>query len=140
VSTFKEFAMRMHYPVSPDAARSAAALDAFTSERGPPPTEAQERQMQELGVRRDGPDFEYHGYRYEKWSDAVAYARLGPAGAAEDEVGPSRPHRPASILTDADRTLMAALGIRFDGRNFRFGPYRYELLADAVQFARREAA
>jgi hypothetical protein len=32
---------------------------------------------------------------------------------------------------------MAPLGIQFDGRAFRFAGYRYDRLADAVNYARR---
>lgn len=132
--------MTTHYPTPPEVFPSAAALDVFTSEGGRPPTQEEERRMDALGIRRDGPDYEYHGYRYQDWSDAVAYACMARPDGAADEVGPHRPHRKATPLTDADHASMAALGIRFDGRGFRFGPYRYELLADAVRFARQEAA
>jgi hypothetical protein len=130
--------MSTPHPTSPELSPSAAALDAFTSEGGRPPTEEEERQMNELGIRRDGPDYDYRGYRYEKWNDAVAYACTRRSGA-EDEVGPPRRHRQTTTLTEADEALMAALGIQFDGRSFRLGAYRYDLLADAVQFARQFA-
>jgi hypothetical protein len=129
--------MSTPHPTSPHLSLSAAALDVFTSEGARAPTEEEERQMRDLGIRRDGPDYDYRGYRYEKWSDAVAYARMGRADAAEGDVGPPRRPRPTTALTAADHALMAALGIQFDGRAFRFGAYRYDLLADAVQFARR---
>jgi hypothetical protein len=131
--------MRTPHPSPPDLSPAAAALDVFTSEGGRAPTEEEERQMAELGIHREGPDYDYRGYRYEKWSDAVAYACMARPDAADDEVGPPRRHRHAASLSDADRASMAALGIQFDGRSFRFGAYRYDLLADAVQSARRSS-
>ena len=40
-------------------------------------------------------------------------------------------------MTDADRAMMAAYGIRFDGGGFCFAGYRYNRLADAFNDARR---
>jgi hypothetical protein len=40
-------------------------------------------------------------------------------------------------LTDAERTLMSDWEIHFDGRAFCFAGFRYTLLADALDDARR---
>ena len=127
--------MNKTHRTSPDDL-SAVAHDVFTSEGGRVPTAEGEHEMVELGIRRDGPDYDYRGYRYEELSDAVAYARQTRSRPAEDDVGPPRPHRQAVVLGDADGALMASLGIRFDGRTFLFAGYRYDRLADAVQYAR----
>jgi hypothetical protein len=47
---------------------------------------------------------------------------------------------PCPAPTEAERALMAPLGIQFDGRAFRFAGYRYDRLADAVSYARRASA
>jgi hypothetical protein len=39
--------------------------------------------------------------------------------------------------TPQERAVMAAHGIRFDGRGYRFAGYRHERLVDAVQQSRR---
>ncbi|SNS65321.1 hypothetical protein SAMN06265795_104293 [Noviherbaspirillum humi] len=44
------------------------------------------------------------------------------------------PHTPSS----ADIALMSELGIRFDGRDYRYREYRYEQLKDAINYARLE--
>ena len=44
---------------------------------------------------------------------------------------------PCPAPTDAERALMAPLGIQFDGRAFCFAGSRYDRLADAVSNARR---
>jgi len=41
----------------------------------PMPTEDEQRQMDGLGVSFDGRQYHYQGYRYDRLSDALAYAR-----------------------------------------------------------------
>ena len=56
----------------------AAGGDGFTPE-GDGPWLAQserERQLAEFSVRHDGIRYQYNGYRYDRWEDAVAHARL----------------------------------------------------------------
>jgi hypothetical protein len=43
------------------------------------------------------------------------------------------------ILPERDR-LMAEFSIAFDGRHYLYGPYRYDHLADAVNYARLQRA
>jgi hypothetical protein len=43
---------------------------------------------------------------------------------------------PARAPTQPERIVMAAHGIQFDGRGFRFAGYRYHWLADAVRQSR----
>jgi len=53
---------------------------------------------------------------------------------------PSAVGNPCPAPTDAERALMAPLGIQFDGRAFRFAGNHYDRLADAVSYARRANA
>lgn len=123
-----------------ELAQYAAAVDVFTSEGGHLPSAEGERQMAEVGVRRDGIDYVYKGYRYERLGDVLAYAHLTASRPGADQ-GPSPfLRKPFAAPTDADRALMASLGIQFDGRAFRFAGYRYDRLADAVSYARRAHA
>jgi hypothetical protein len=118
----------------------AAAVEVWTSEGGHLPTAEGERQMAELAVRRDGGDYLYQGYRYERLADALAYARLVMSRPGADDGPAPFLHKPVASPTDAERTLMISLGIEFDGRVFRFASYRYDRLADAVNYARRPQA
>ena len=78
------------------------------------------------------------GYLFEQLGDALAYARLTHARPdEEDDGGPPRHHRAFVPPTDAEQALMASLGIQFDGRAFRFAGYRYDRLANAVNYARQ---
>jgi hypothetical protein len=82
-----------------------------------------------------------HGYRYEQPGDALAYAHLAGSRPGAHDEGPALfPHKAFAAPTDNERAVMASLGIQFDGRNFRFAGYRYDRLADAVNYARRANA
>ena len=121
---------------------SNAAVEVCTSAWEPlPPTDDKER-MVELEIGRDGLDYVYQAYRYEKLADAIAYAQLVRSrGLEAADVAPS--HRRCSPFVPPSATeqaLMASLRIQFDGRQFRFGGFCYDRLPDAVNYARRVAA
>ena len=128
--------MSIEHPQPRDASQGAAAVDVFTSEGGRPPSEL-EREMQELGVEADGPEYYFRGYHYERLADALAYARLKRLAPEGEDASPPTRSRAWVAPSEKDRALMASLGIEFDGRAFRFGEYRYDRLADAVSSARR---
>lgn len=90
-----------------------------------------------MGVGFDGHFYRYRTFRYERCSDAVNYAKL-------DRV---KPQYQAKVIngsawektvepTDQEQCEMAALGVGFDGRYFRYESYRYERCADAVNYAK----
>lgn len=128
--------MSIEHRQSNDLSRDAAALDVFASEGGRQPSDVA-RETLELGVEREGLDYYYKGYRYERLADALAYARLRRSTPAEELAAPSTRRNPLAAPNDADWALMSSLGIRFDGRAFRVGGYRYDRLNDAVSSARR---
>lgn len=121
------------------SARDAAAEDAFTSEGGHVVEQGPERErlMTEFGIDYDGVDYGFHCYRYERLAEAVAYARLLRSHPGqEDAGGPPRRARTVAVPTEADRALMESLGIGFESGAFHFRGFRYDLLADAVTYAR----
>ena len=93
----------------------------------------------ELSIRYDGRSYHYRGYRYDRFLDALSYARV------DRERGSSEPLRDEAVLdqvplpTQADRALMQALAITFDEGVFRWRDYRYDRLADAVAYATLES-
>lgn len=101
-----------------------------------------ERVMVKYAIRHDGRHYEYNRYRYDHLSDAVAYARLMRSRLPQvDMGGPFWLGEPVdSPPNDADRELMAALGIAFEAGVFRFEDFRYDHLADAVNYAKRMAS
>lgn len=98
-----------------------------------------ERQMAEFSVGRDRLRYHYNGYRYDKWQGAVAYAGLMRSRPSQANTGGSFvPGRQFAPPTEAEHAQMASLGIRFEDGAYRFGDFRYDGLADAVSYAKRE--
>jgi hypothetical protein len=105
--------------------------------RGPSPAAADECQlMAELSIIRDGRQYLYDGYCYDRLSDAVAYAQLVRGQARLP--GPSSPMQFEVVdsPTAFDRQLMTELSISFENGRFVFEDYRYDRLSDAVNYAR----
>jgi hypothetical protein len=97
-----------------------------------------ERQMAEFCVGHDGLRYHDNGYRYDKWQDAVAYARLMRDRPSQADAGGSFvPGKKVAATTEAEQAQMAALGISFDDGAYRFGDFRYDRLPDAVNYALR---
>ena len=95
------------------------------------------RSHPESDIHYNGLQFEYHGYRYDRLEDAQAYARLMKSSATSDDPhGPFVAHATRTAPTDAQRVLMAALAIGFEAGTYRFENFRYDLLSDAVDYAR----
>ncbi|HEU5296682.1 MAG TPA: hypothetical protein VFU71_18010 [Burkholderiaceae bacterium] len=98
-----------------------------------------ERQMAEFSVGHDGLRYHYNGYRYDKWQDAVAYARLMRERPSQANArGSFVPSKKVAPTTEAEQAQMVSLGIRFDDGAYRFRDFRYDGLADAVNYAKRE--
>jgi len=91
-----------------------------------------------LGISFDGRAYHYASHTYDRLADALAYARLDRArpGVREE----SAPHhwRQWSGPTPEEELRMAAHGIAYEGGYYWYGPYRYEQLAAAIDYARRE--
>jgi hypothetical protein len=98
-----------------------------------------ERQMAEFSVGHDGLAYHYNGYRYDKWQDAVAYASLLRDRPWQADAGGSFvPGEKLAPASEAQKALMASLGICFDDGAYRFGDFRYDKLSDAVSYAKQD--
>jgi hypothetical protein len=94
----------------------------------------------ELGIWFDGRAYHYQQYRYDRLQDAVAYAKIDR----------SRPGFHAQALPlhweewrepdDAETVRMAVFGITYENGRYSFGPFRYDFLDDAVDYAKRAPA
>jgi hypothetical protein len=88
------------------------------------------------GIWFDGRAYHYHEYTYDRLSDALVYAKLDRASPGfHDEPLPSywkEWHGP----TPEEAAQMAVHHIVYEQGRYCYGPYRYELLADALNFAR----
>lgn len=92
-------------------------------------------------VSFDGRYYRFREYRYEQLADALRYARAQYAKAGFVPDRAFVPDWQAPPTLDAEqRALMARWGIGFASGRFTFGPYRYDLLPDAVAYARVHGA
>lgn len=93
--------------------------------------------MDELSISYNGRRYQYDRYRYDLLADAVNYAKLQRSGLAGGELeAPLPPPEQVETPDASQRELMASLEISFTDGLFHFGPYRYERLRDAVNYAR----
>ena len=98
-----------------------------------------QRLMAEYSITYNGRHYRYDRYRYDQLEDAVDYARLQSSLAPAKELDPADA-LPAADAVDAPdesgRGLMTELGITFQNGVYQLGEYRYDLLVDAVNYAR----
>jgi len=135
LTTKRGLAYRHKRRVGPDCALSIDGEEPHMTMK--PDTPQREGEMTEFSVGFDGFRYHYNGYRYDRWEDAVAYARLLRNRPSQIDAAVALAPGRERVPSDTDQALMASLGIRFDGRAYRFGDYRYDQLSDAVTYARR---
>jgi hypothetical protein len=99
----------------------------------PEEAEATQSVMTELSISYNGRQYQYAAFRYDQLADAIAYARQHPEEAQAADGASAQ----ASLAPDATaRELMAALDITYVDGVYRLGEFRYDRLADAVNYAR----
>jgi hypothetical protein len=91
-----------------------------------------------LGVSFDGRAYHYLEYSYDRLADALDYAKLDRAKPGFRDAPAAHHWKQWIGPTPEDRAQMAAHGIGYESGRYCYGPYRYELLAAAVDYARRE--
>jgi hypothetical protein len=94
------------------------------------------RRMQDLLITFDGTQFVYNGFRYDRLTDAVAYAELMRSRPTQFDKGSAMVAAAVIPLSEAQLSEMVELGIERRERYFHFAGYRYDRLADAVNYAR----
>ena len=97
------------------------------------------RLMSEFSISYNGRHYRYDRYHYNLLEDAVDYARLQCSLAHADRLEAADAMPAPEVLDAPDesgRELMATLGITFQDGVYRLGEYRYDRLADAVNYAR----
>ena|SRR5690242_12163968 len=120
-----------------EGARSPQAASASTASPADSP-DAAACQVPQLHITFNGRSYGYRGYRYDRFADAIDYARLDRArefaDPGADDAAPLEPVQPPS---EAESKLMRALAITYADGVFHWGEYRYDRLADAIAYARR---
>jgi hypothetical protein len=104
--------------------------------------EHRQRLMLAFDITFDGRQYVYGPYRYDQLADAVNYARLQRSrpSSHESEGPPLGVGKPYETPTVSERKLMSELGITFEEGVYHLKEYRYDHLADAVEYARMKAA
>lgn len=98
--------------------------------------DAHAHQAAELCITFNGRSYDYRGYRYDRFAEAVDYARLDRARAFADPGGDdAAPLERLPVPSEAERRLMRGLGITFADGVFHWLEYRYDRLADAIAYA-----
>lgn len=89
-----------------------------------------------LGISFNGTQFVCQEFKYDKLADAIAYSELI---TARDGVQPSVSHAAdwleRNVPNEDDQVLMAKYGISFEDWRYKYQDYRYDRLADAVNYA-----
>ncbi|MEN3276056.1 MAG: hypothetical protein V7631_1846 [Massilia sp.] len=93
---------------------------------------------QAFGISFDGRAYHYGQYSYDRFADALGYAKLDRARPGFHEE--ARPHDWPQWAgpTQQELTQMAAHDIAYSGGRYCYGPYRYDLLVRALEYAGRE--
>lgn len=89
------------------------------------------------GISFDGRQFVYRDFKYDQLSDAFSYAELDIRREDRDVLATTSADwlsRPIPNITD--QALMQQFGITFEDWRYRFRDYRYDHLADALNYAR----
>jgi len=91
-----------------------------------------------LGISFDGRAYHYQEYSYERIEDALGYAKLDHARPGFHEDATPRTWPQWTGATPEERAQMAAHGIVYERGHYCYGPYRYDLLSAALDYARHE--
>ncbi|NEX64646.1 hypothetical protein [Noviherbaspirillum galbum] len=107
-----------------------------TCARQDSPGEEDQLELTKLGIGFDGHYYRYGAYRYERCADAVNYARLERSRPGYQERNHPEPlWLEPPTPTVADQHNMSELAVSFDGKSYRFDGYRYDRLADAINYS-----
>lgn len=90
------------------------------------------------GISFDGRAYHYRQYSYDRLADALGYAELDRARPGFQEEHVPYQWQQWGGPTAQDQLQMAAHGIAYERGHYHYGPYRYELLATALEYAKRE--
>ena len=114
-------------------------LDALENIKRFPPA-GQAAVAAELCITFNGRNYGYRGYRYDRFAEALDYARLDRTRAfADPDADDATSLERLPVPSEADLDLMRTLGISYADGVFHWREYRYDRLADAVAYARRGA-
>jgi hypothetical protein len=99
-------------------------------------TEEERHRLGGAGVGFDGRKYRYKSFSYDKSSDALNYSRLDRTRLVSGSAPKDHPEWvEATVPTPIEQQQMKDLGITYDGKYYRYKEYRYDRVADAVNYA-----
>jgi len=90
-----------------------------------------------FGIWFDGRAYHYQQYRYERLEDALSYARVDQGRPGFHSVPLPDHWEKWSEPDQAEEVQMAPFGISYEHGRYCYGPFRYDVLDDALDYARR---
>ncbi len=100
-------------------------------------SEADQDRAMRLGIAFNGTQFVYRDFKYDRLADAFSYAEFDIHREGRQPVATtSADWLPRPIPNSAEQALMKQYGITFEDWRYKFRDYRYDRLADAVNYAR----
>ncbi len=100
-------------------------------------SEEERHRLGGAGVGFDGRKYRYKSFSYDKSTDALNYSRLDRTRRGSESESKDPPEWVDAIVpTGAEWQQMEKLGITYDGKHYRYKKYRYDGVADAVNYAR----
>lgn len=92
-----------------------------------------------LGISFDGTQYRYREFKYDRLRDALAYAALDAArGGAHPSMSDPAEWLDRRVPAASDEESMRQARITFEGGRYRYQDFRYDRLADAIQYARNQ--
>jgi hypothetical protein len=91
-----------------------------------------------FGISFDGRAYHYREYSYDRLADALGYARLDRTRPGFREDATPRRWKQWVGPTPEEQLHMAAHGIVHEHGHYYYGPYRYDLLSAALDYAKHE--
>jgi len=91
----------------------------------------------ELGIWFDGRAYHYRQYCYDRLQDAIGYATVDPDRPQFHEELLPRHWKEWHGPTPAEAAQMKTFGIDYEHGFYCYGAYRYDFLADALNYASR---
>lgn len=92
------------------------------------------RLMSAFSIDYDGRHYRYNGYRYDRLADAVSYAKLMQSRQTQHDTCPMT-YQHVESPSEPDRAVMARYSITFSEGMYRYSGFRYDRLADALNYA-----
>ena len=102
--------------------------------------DSEKQHAQDLGISFNGTQFAYREFKYDKLPDAITYAELDAHRQGQQkDVSPTPEWLDQTAPSASDQELMRQYGITSEGWRYRYREYRYDRLADAINYAANQS-